>query len=179
MAAATALLGTDELRRAVRIVLNFAAIVRVYPNRERPDSPGSSLVGLTPVYGRREDRRSLFLAERRRLTRVIDAVENDADESAHFCIYAFSDQALTDALKYKWEASTSESTGTLTGFTLQGVFESGYWNQYWSASMEVSLFHKGATSSERSTESSLDNFASHARRSLETTTARVVAARAG
>jgi len=71
------------------------------------------------------------------LTRVIDAVTNDADLSAHFCIYAFSDQDLTDALKLKWEGSTSESTGTLTGFKLQGVFESGYWNQYWSASMDM------------------------------------------
>ena len=71
------------------------------------------------------------------LTRVIDAVTSDADLSAHFCIYAFSDQDLTDALKAKWEGSTSESTGTLTGFKLQGVFESGYWNQYWSASMDM------------------------------------------
>ena len=71
------------------------------------------------------------------LDRVIDAVENDADESAHFCIYAFSDQALTDALKVKWEGSASESTGTLTGFTLQGVFEGGYWNQYWSSSLDM------------------------------------------
>jgi len=71
------------------------------------------------------------------LTRVIDAVQNDADESAHFCIYAFSDQDLTDALKEKWEGSTTESTGTLTGFKLQGVFEGGYWNQYWSASMDM------------------------------------------
>jgi phosphatidylserine/phosphatidylglycerophosphate/cardiolipin synthase-like enzyme len=69
--------------------------------------------------------------------RVIDAVENDADLSAHFCIYAFSDQDLTDALKVKWEGSASESTGTLTGFKLQGVFESGYWNQYWSANMDM------------------------------------------
>ena len=37
----------------------------------------------------------------------------------------------------KWENSTSESAGTLTGFKLQGVMESGYWNQYWSASMDM------------------------------------------
>jgi phosphatidylserine/phosphatidylglycerophosphate/cardiolipin synthase-like enzyme len=71
------------------------------------------------------------------LTRVVDAVDVDADLSAHFCIYAFSDQALTDALKLKWEGSTSELTGTLTGFDVQGVMESGYWNQYWSASMDM------------------------------------------
>jgi phosphatidylserine/phosphatidylglycerophosphate/cardiolipin synthase-like enzyme len=71
------------------------------------------------------------------LARVNEAVEEDADESAHFCIYAFSDQTLTDNLKLKWENSATESTGTLTGFILQGVMESGYWNQYWSASMDM------------------------------------------
>jgi hypothetical protein len=71
------------------------------------------------------------------LARVTQAVTNEADESAHFCIYAFSDQGLTDALKLKWEGSTSESTGTLTGFDLQGVFESGYWSQYWSANLDM------------------------------------------
>ncbi len=71
------------------------------------------------------------------LARVVDAVTEDADLSAHFCIYAFSDQALTDALKEKWEGTTTESSGTLTGFKLQGVMESGYWNQYWSASMDM------------------------------------------
>ncbi len=71
------------------------------------------------------------------LDRVVEVVDEDADLSAHFSIYAFSDQALTDALKLKWEGSTAESTGTLTGFDLQGVMESGYWNQYWSASMDM------------------------------------------
>ena len=71
------------------------------------------------------------------LARVNEAVSTEADESARFCIYAFSDQTLTDNLKLLWEGSTSESTGTLTGFKLQGVMESGYWNQYWSASMDM------------------------------------------
>jgi phosphatidylserine/phosphatidylglycerophosphate/cardiolipin synthase-like enzyme len=71
------------------------------------------------------------------LARVNEAVSEDADVSARFCIYAFSDQTLTDNLKVKWEGSASESTGTLTGFKLQGVMESGYWNQYWSASMDM------------------------------------------
>lgn len=71
------------------------------------------------------------------LARVNEAVEEDADESARFCIYAFSDQTLTDNLKLKYEGSATESTGTLTGFKLQGVMESGYWSQYWSASMDM------------------------------------------
>jgi len=71
------------------------------------------------------------------LARVNEAVDEDADESAQFCIYAFSDQTLTDTLKLKYEGSLTESTGTLTGFKLQGVMESGYWSQYWSASMDM------------------------------------------
>jgi phosphatidylserine/phosphatidylglycerophosphate/cardiolipin synthase-like enzyme len=71
------------------------------------------------------------------MDRVTEVIDTEADLSARFCIYAFSDQALTDALKLKWEGSLSESTGTVTGFDLQGVMESGYWNQYWSASMDI------------------------------------------
>lgn len=72
------------------------------------------------------------------LARVNEIVANDADVSARFCIYAFSDQTLTDTLKYLYEGSTSELTGTLTGFKIQGVFESGYWSQYWSSSLDMS-----------------------------------------
>lgn len=71
------------------------------------------------------------------LARVNEAVDEDANTSAQFCIYAFSDQTLTDTLKRKWEGSATESAGTLTGFKLQGVMESGYWSQYWSASMDM------------------------------------------
>ncbi len=71
------------------------------------------------------------------LARVNEAVAEEAQESARFCIYAFSDQELTDNLKLLWEGSLSESTGTKTGFNLQGVMENGYWSQYWSASMDM------------------------------------------
>ena len=71
------------------------------------------------------------------LARVNQIVSQDADVSARFCIYAFSDQTLTDSLKYLWEGSTSESTGTLTGFKIQGVFDSGFWDPYWSASLDM------------------------------------------
>ncbi|MGZ8780150.1 MAG: phospholipase D-like domain-containing protein [Thermoanaerobaculia bacterium] len=71
------------------------------------------------------------------LARVNQIVSQDADVSARFCIYAFSDQTLTDSLKYLWEGSTSELTGTLTGFKIQGVFDSGFWDPYWSASLDM------------------------------------------
>lgn len=84
------------------------------------------------------------------LARVNQAVSQDADISARFCIYAFSDQTLTDTLKYLYEGSTSELTGTLTGFKVQGVFESGYWSQYWSSSLDM-------TSTESSPDPSYSN----------------------
>ncbi|HEX2831571.1 MAG TPA: phospholipase D-like domain-containing protein [Thermoanaerobaculia bacterium] len=71
------------------------------------------------------------------LARVDQIVASDADESARFCIYAFSDQTLTDTLKNLYEGSTTELTGTLTGFKIQGVFESGYWSQYWSSNLDM------------------------------------------
>lgn len=71
------------------------------------------------------------------LARVNQAVAQEADASVRFCIYAFSSQTLTDTLKYRYEGSTSELTGTRTGFKLQGVFESSYWSQYWSSSLDM------------------------------------------
>lgn len=71
------------------------------------------------------------------LARVNQAVAQDADLSAHFCIYAFSDQTLADNLKLLWEGSTTELSGTLTGFKVQGVFDSGFWDPYWSSSLDM------------------------------------------
>ena len=68
---------------------------------------------------------------------VEQTVTNEADLSAHFSIFAFSDQGLTDALKVKWEGSPLDEVGSLTGFELQGIFERSYWNQYWSASIDM------------------------------------------
>ncbi|HYO51973.1 phospholipase D-like domain-containing protein [Archangium sp.] len=71
------------------------------------------------------------------LRRLTTALETEAQLSAHFCIYAFSDQALTDTFKYLWEGSKTELVGSRTGFKVQGVFDSGYWNLYWSAALDM------------------------------------------
>lgn len=71
------------------------------------------------------------------LARVRQAVQQEANVSARFCIYAFSDQTLVDNLKYLWEGSTAELTGTRTGFEIQGVFDSGFWDPYWSAALDM------------------------------------------
>ncbi len=71
------------------------------------------------------------------LTRFNQMLTTEANLSAHFCIYSFSDQTLTDNLKLLWEGSKTELVGSPTGFKLQGVFDSGFWDQYWSASMDM------------------------------------------
>lgn len=71
------------------------------------------------------------------LARVNTIVSEEADLSAHFCIYAFSDQTLTDNLKFLYEGSRTELTGTKTGFKVQGVFDGGFWNAYWSAALDM------------------------------------------
>lgn len=68
---------------------------------------------------------------------VTSLVETEADISAYFTIFAWSDQALVNALKVKWEGSDQDLVGTLTGFDVQGVFDSSFWNQWWSASIEM------------------------------------------
>ncbi|WP_246944691.1 phospholipase D-like domain-containing protein [Bacillus pinisoli] len=69
--------------------------------------------------------------------RLADLVKNEAQYNAYFTIFAWSDQRLVDELKYKYEGSYNDLEGTLTGFDIKGVFESSYWNQWWSASVDM------------------------------------------
>ncbi|WP_147803899.1 phospholipase D-like domain-containing protein [Alkalicoccus halolimnae] len=64
-------------------------------------------------------------------------VKEEADHSALFTIFAWSDQALVDELKYKWENSYEDNVGEQTGFDVKGVYDSSFWNQWWSASIEM------------------------------------------
>ncbi len=81
------------------------------------------------------------------MERVVELVNNEAHHKAYFTIFAWSHQALTDALKYKWEGSYLDMEGTKTGFDVRGVFEGEYWNQWWSASVDMT----GRTASQTST----------------------------
>jgi phosphatidylserine/phosphatidylglycerophosphate/cardiolipin synthase-like enzyme len=74
-------------------------------------------------------------------------VKNNANYSAYFTIFAWSDQSLVDELKFKWEGSYNDLEGTLTGFDVQGVFDESFWNQWWSASVDMT----GRTASQEST----------------------------
>lgn len=74
-------------------------------------------------------------------------VRETADSSAYFTIFAWSDQAMVDELKFKWEADYDSLQGTLTGFDLKGVFDSAYWNQWWSASVDMTGREASRTSS--------------------------------
>lgn len=78
--------------------------------------------------------------------RVAAHVAESADVSTFFTIFAWSDQAMVDALKLKWEGSLADLEGTLTGFEIGGVFDSSFWNQWWSASINMT----GRTASQES-----------------------------
>ncbi|WP_044022196.1 phospholipase D-like domain-containing protein [Bacillus sp. SG-1] len=69
--------------------------------------------------------------------KMTDFVKTSADINTYFTIFAWSDQALVDELKYKWEGSYNDLEGTTTGFDLKGVFDPSFWNQYWSASIDM------------------------------------------
>lgn len=77
---------------------------------------------------------------------LTDLVKNEADFSAYFSIFAWSDQPLVNELKYKWEGSYNDLEGTLTGFDVKGIFDSNYWNMWWSASVDMT----GRTASQTS-----------------------------
>ncbi|MYL32186.1 competence protein ComEA [Pontibacillus yanchengensis] len=74
-------------------------------------------------------------------------VKNEADYSSYFSIFAWSDQALVNELKNKWEGSYNDLEGSLTGFDVKGVYDESFWNQWWSASIEMT----GRTASQEST----------------------------
>ncbi|OZM56486.1 competence protein ComEA [Lottiidibacillus patelloidae] len=78
--------------------------------------------------------------------RMTELVKNEADINTYFSIFAWSDQALVDELKYKWEGSYNDMEGTLTGFDVKGLFDASFWNQWWSASIEMT----GRTASQTS-----------------------------
>lgn len=80
------------------------------------------------------------------LGRMTELVKNEAQYNSYFSIFAWSDQALVDELKYKWENSYNDLEGTLTGFDIKGIFDASYWNQWWSASMDMT----GRTASQTS-----------------------------
>jgi phosphatidylserine/phosphatidylglycerophosphate/cardiolipin synthase-like enzyme len=79
--------------------------------------------------------------------RLADVVKNEAHYNTYFSIFAWSDQKVVDELKLKWEGSYNDLEGTLTGFDVKGIFDSSFWNQWWSASIDMT----GRTASGEST----------------------------
>ncbi len=71
------------------------------------------------------------------MQKVVETVKTGADSSLDFSIFAFSRQDLTNELKFKWEGSYEDNQGSLTGFKLRGLFDSNFWNQWWSASVDM------------------------------------------
>lgn len=71
------------------------------------------------------------------VARMAELIRNEAHLKIYFTIFAWSDQVLVDELKNKWEGSYEDQKGTLTGFDVKGVFDSSFWTQWWSASIEM------------------------------------------
>lgn len=80
------------------------------------------------------------------LGRMRELVKNEADLNTYFTIFAWSDQGLVDELKNKYEGSYNDLEGTLTGFDVKGLFDYSFWNQWWSASVDMT----GRTASQTS-----------------------------
>jgi len=78
-----------------------------------------------------------FSAGDNALGKLRNYVANEANHSAYFEIFAWSDQNLVNELKYLWEGSYVDIVGTLTGFDVKGIFDSSFWNSWWSASVEM------------------------------------------
>lgn len=71
------------------------------------------------------------------LQKLRSEVKDHADERVFFTIFSWSDQGLTDELKYKYEGSYEDNVGERTGFEIKGLFDYSFWNQYWSASVDM------------------------------------------
>jgi phosphatidylserine/phosphatidylglycerophosphate/cardiolipin synthase-like enzyme len=78
--------------------------------------------------------------------KMADVIRNEAQFNTYFSIFAWSDQKIADELKNKWEGSYNDLEGTLTGFDVKGLFDSDFWNQWWSASVDMT----GRTASQTS-----------------------------
>lgn len=78
--------------------------------------------------------------------KMAELIRNEAQFNTYFSIFAWSDQAIADELKNKWEGSYNDLEGTLTGFDVKGLFDSDFWNQWWSASVDMT----GRTASQTS-----------------------------
>lgn len=87
-----------------------------------------------------------FSAGDNAIGKMASLIRNEAHFNTYFSIFAWSDQAIADELKNKWEGSYNDLEGTLTGFDVKGVFDSDFWNQWWSASIDMT----GRTASQTS-----------------------------
>ncbi len=87
-----------------------------------------------------------FSAGDNAIGKMAELIRNEAHFNTYFSIFAWSDQAITDELKNKWEGSYHDLEGTLTGFDVKGLFDSSFWNQWWSASIDMT----GRTASQTS-----------------------------
>lgn len=80
---------------------------------------------------------SYFSPSDKAVDRLAEIIRKEAGRRVYFSIFAWSDQAVTDALKVKWEGSPNDLEGLRTGFEILGLFDHSFTNQWWSASIDM------------------------------------------
>ena len=155
----TDLYGSEEARRARRLdgntnnglEINSRALASVYL-REFERMWGSSEAEPDPMEarfsGRKQDRDApyrvpvgsaeidvFFSPGYDVIPAITQFVEEQAEESIYFAVFAWSDHPLDRAMKIKWEGSPYDLEGELTGFDLRGTTQ--FWDDWWSASINM------------------------------------------
>lgn len=75
---------------------------------------------------------------------IVRTVDDVAFEAIEFSIFAWSDYALEQVVKKKWENDDRHRQGQRTGLALRGVFE--FWDEWWSASINMTGRTSGVSS---------------------------------
>ena len=99
---------------------------------EKPQNQSAHFVRMGDI-----DVRILFSPGYDVISEITAFVEEHALTSLYFCIFAWSDSRLENIVKQKWEGSPEAEEGSVTGFDLKGVFERIFWNQWWSANINM------------------------------------------
>jgi phosphatidylserine/phosphatidylglycerophosphate/cardiolipin synthase-like enzyme len=128
----------DEMWGSTSVTPN--ATVSNFGSRKSDNTPHQVIVGgkVIEVY---------FSPGDNAVPKMNETIESSAHQNTYFSIFAWSDQSLVDTLKVKWEGSSNDMEGTLTGFDIKGVFDDSFWNMWWSASVDMT----GRTASQTST----------------------------
>lgn len=102
-----------------------------FHNRKKENTPHFFNIGGVPL-------ELYFSPGDQALERVRQLIKEEADTTILFSIFSWSDQAILNELKIKSEGSDLDLQGNKTSFQIKGIFDKSFWNQWWSASVDMS-----------------------------------------